>query len=85
MLKINENKTLKELKEKGFVFNHMELLYYVEKGIYIAFDLDVDSDCFLKYIGQELLILENINENKYKKKIENIINELKESGFVVDV
>lgn len=84
-LKINENKTLKELKDKGFIFNHIELLYYVEQGIYLAFDLDVDNEYFLKYIGEELFTLINTDEAKYKTKIKNAINDLKKEGFAIDV
>lgn len=81
---INENKTLKELREKGFVFNNIELLYYVEKGIYLAFDLDVDSKYFLKYIGEELIALINTDEQEYKDKISNVLKELKENGFIIE-
>lgn len=81
---LNENKTLKELREKGFVFNNIELLYYVEKGIYLAFDLDVDNEYFLKYIGEELIALINTDEQEYKDKISNVLKELKENGFIVE-
>lgn len=82
MLKINETKTLKELREKGFYINAFCFYYEVNSICRIAFDMNIYSDNYLCYIGEEYSA--SLDSKKYRKEIKNVLSELKESGFVVE-
>ncbi len=81
MVKLNENKTIKELIDKGFIFTKNGVMYPIKLGIFAVFSLRKDIN-YLKHIGYESLMLEN--PDKYKKKISKVLKELTESDFVID-
>lgn len=82
MIKINENKTLKELRDKGFIFGLLELLYNIRNGIYLAFDLNEKCEDYLCYIGEQCFIM--CNPGDYENDRKEAMSKLKESGFVID-
>lgn len=83
MLKINENKTIKELHDKGFIFGHFELLYEIKEGVYLTFNLNAKADDYLNYIGEHCFFM--IRREDYEDERLKTLEELKESGFVIDV
>lgn len=54
---------------------HCEYLYSVTKGIYLAFDLD------LQYIGIEMFYLP-YNQKEIDKQCESVLNELLSKGIL---
>jgi len=82
MLKINENKTLKELREKGFYILGYSFYYDIDSLVRIVFSANCNDEDYLKYIGNEYSAL--VEKNKYKKDIEKVLKELKEDNFVLE-
>lgn len=80
-MKINENKTLKEFREKGFYVIGYSLVYDVNSLCRMVFDINCYSDDYLCYTGEEYSTL--VNPKRYKKEIKMILKELKESGFII--
>ncbi len=83
MLKLNENKTLKELREKGFYVIGASMFYDVNSMVNLVFDINIfNTDYYLRYTGNNYYGL--IGPNEYKVEIENALKELKESEFVIN-
>lgn len=80
-MKINTNKTMQEFINKGFIFGHIELLYKIKEGVYLAFNMDELSDDFLKYIGEECFLL--ITQEEYESERLKALKELKEEKFIM--
>lgn len=83
MLKLNENKTLKELSDKGFYICAYSCYYPVNKIIDVVFSLNKMMDDYLCYVGCEYRAL--VEPNQYENEIKKVLNELKEEGFIVNV
>ena len=67
-MRLNENKTLKEFREKGFYVNGCSFFYEVNSLCRIVFNLNRYSDDYLEYVGEEYCTL--VDPQKYKKEIQ---------------
>ncbi len=83
MLKINEDKTLKELREKGFYVYAWNLLFPINSLVSISFDLNRYDEYYLRYNGIEMNAL--LEPGSYDKEIEEVLEMLKIENFVIEV
>lgn len=77
---LNENKTLKELREYGFYIHHFSFYYDIDIMCRLVFNANRLDDDYLRYIGFECSDL--MDYKKYKTN--KVLKKLKDDGFVVE-
>lgn len=78
---LNENKTLKELRERGFYIGNFSFYYEIDSFSRLVFEANFLDKDYLKFIGTEYSGLVYVKE--YEKEKNRVLKELKEEGFVV--